>query len=187
MSIHDTWKAGRATPEEALDLFDALEPVEVAFMIGAWKGEGFHTGHRMDGLLESYRWHGKRFECAEAVHPLVFSTLGGGVACVNPAFMGSAMVLIERFPALKAAAVARLFRCLLPLLSTTRPRARLRMTAYRGKSSATMIYDQLPIHDVFRRFDDNAVLGVMDRRGMEQPFFFRLRREPESKDARPPR
>ncbi len=51
------------------------------------------------------------------------------------------------------------------------------MTSYRGKSSATMIYDQLPINDVFRKIDQDAVFGVMDLKGMKSPFFFILRRE----------
>ncbi len=44
-----------------MELFDSLEPVDVGFMIGNWKGEGFHTNHPMDGLLEAYHWYGKRF------------------------------------------------------------------------------------------------------------------------------
>jgi hypothetical protein len=51
------------------------------------------------------------------------------------------------------------------------------MTTYRGKSSATMIYDQLPINDVFRKIDQNTALGLMDLKGVKQPFFFILRRE----------
>jgi hypothetical protein len=51
------------------------------------------------------------------------------------------------------------------------------MITYRGKSSATMIYDQLPINDVFRKIDEDAVFGVMDLKGMKSPFFFILRRE----------
>ena len=51
------------------------------------------------------------------------------------------------------------------------------MTEYRGVVSATMCYDDLPIHDVFRLVDDDTVLGLMDLRGLEQPFVFFLRRE----------
>jgi len=43
--------------------------------------------------------------------------------------------------------------------------------------SATMIYDQLPIHDVFRKLDDNTVLSVMDNRHVKDPFFFKLKRD----------
>ena len=63
------------------------------------------------------------------------------------------------------------------LLSTTKSRARLRMTEYRGKVSATMIYDQLPINDVFRKLDDNTVIGVMDNKHVKEPFFLKLSRD----------
>jgi hypothetical protein len=43
--------------------------------------------------------------------------------------------------------------------------------------SATMIYDALPISDVFRRVDAHTLLGLMDYRALEKPFFFVLRRE----------
>ena len=63
------------------------------------------------------------------------------------------------------------------MLQTEEPKARLRMTEYRGVVSATMIYDSLPINDIFRKVDDDTVLGVMDLRFTPQPFFFVLRRE----------
>lgn len=40
-----------------------------------------------------------------------------------------------------------------------------------------MVYDQLAIIDVFRKVDDKTLLGVMDMKGMEQAFFFVLRRD----------
>jgi hypothetical protein len=54
--------------------------------------------------------------------------------------------------------------------------AMLRAVAYRGVVTATMIYDQYPILDHFRRIADDLVLGVMDRKGEEMPLFFWLRR-----------
>ena len=51
------------------------------------------------------------------------------------------------------------------------------MTELRGVVSATMIYDHHPIHDVFRRVDEETVLGWMDLRGLARPFFFVLQRE----------
>ena len=62
-----------------------------------------------------------------------------------------------------------------PLLQTSRPRARLRLLAHRGVVSATMVYDHLPINDVFRRVDASTLIGLMDMRGMGPPFFFVLR------------
>ena len=58
-----------------------------------------------------------------------------------------------------------------------------RMTEYRGVVSATMIYDSLPINDIFRKVDDDTVLGVMDLRFTPQPFFFILLREGQNPEA----
>ncbi len=109
--------------QRALELFDSLEPVDIDFMIGTWRGEGYPTGHAQDGLLEAYQWYGKVFESSEDVHPLLFSDSRG------------------------------------------------------EKVSATMIYDQLPINDVFRKLDGVTVLGVMDNKIVKDPFFFKLTRE----------
>lgn len=62
-------------------------------------------------------------------------------------------------------------------METDQFKARLRMTEYRGKLSATMIYDDWPTLDVFRQVDGDTVLGVMDARGMAAPYFFVLRRD----------
>jgi hypothetical protein len=44
--------------------------------------------------------------------------------------------------------------------------------------TATMSYDALPINDVFRKVDNDTVLGAMDLRGLQMPLMFVLRREP---------
>jgi hypothetical protein len=40
-----------------------------------------------------------------------------------------------------------------------------------------MCYDALPINDVFRKVDDDTLVGAMDMRGLDAPFMFVLRRE----------
>ncbi|WP_233583532.1 DUF4334 domain-containing protein [Corallococcus sp. CA053C] len=70
-------------------------------------------------------------------------------------------------------------------VETGKFKARLRMTEYRGQLSATMIYDDWPTHDVFRKVDEDTLLGAMDARGMAAPYFFVLRRDPESPWAGP--
>ncbi len=177
MTSFEQLKSGETTTEQALEAFDAMDPVDVDFMIGNWKGEGFATGHALDGLLEAYHWHGKRFENPEEVHPLVFRTLLGNLTCVNPAFLAPTLAMVDRLPMPKFAAIGRVFQAMLPVFSTRKSRARLRMTTYRGVSSATMIYDQIPVNDVFRKIDDDAVFGIMDMKRMKTPFFFILRRE----------
>jgi hypothetical protein len=57
-------------------------------------------------------------------------------------------------------------------------KATLRLVRYRGVSTATMVYDQHPVFDHFRKIDDGLVLGVMDRKGDAFPLFFHLRRLP---------
>ena len=177
MSTFEQLNTGKVTTEQALALFDSLEPVDVDSMLGHWKGEGFHTNHPMDGLLEAYHWYGKYFENPEDVHPLVFSSILGGKVYVNPGFMRPLLGIMGRVSLPKSVVLGKLFQIVMPLFTTSRSRARLRMTTYRGQSSATMQYDQLPTNDVFRKIDENTVLGVMDLKGMKTPFFFVLRRE----------
>ncbi len=40
-----------------------------------------------------------------------------------------------------------------------------------------MIYDQLPVNDVFRKLDDHSVIGARDLRGSTKPYFFALTRD----------
>ena len=48
---------------------------------------------------------------------------------------------------------------------------------HRGVDTAAMIYDALPIIDVFRRVGSGVLLGAMDMRGLAAPFFFLLERD----------
>jgi hypothetical protein len=167
-------QAGTDT-DAALAFFDGLPPVTIDDLLGAWRGEGLPTGHRLDGLLERFGWRGKRFDSADDVHPLVFDSAAGAVH-LHPAFVP--MPLVVRFPRLFGGALfAGAFRALVPLLRTRRPRARLRPVEHRGVVSTAMLYDDLPICDHFRRVDADTLLGLMDSRGMRRPFFFVLRRE----------
>jgi hypothetical protein len=159
---------------EALAYFDGLEPVPLDFMTGQWQGSGFNTGHPYDGLLEKYHWYGKRFIDADNVHPLVHRGLLGRLVPVEPLFMPMSLL---RFRIFHFAILGKLFQVLLPVFRAHRCGARLRMIEYRGKTSAAMIYNRQPIIDVFRKIDDATVLGMMDLRGMEQPYFFKLMRD----------
>ena len=69
------------------------------------------------------------------------------------------------------------------MLATRRPAARLRLLEHRGTLTAAMVYDSLPVIDVFRRLGDpgsagraDALLGIMDRRGDRRPSVFALHR-----------
>ena len=162
--------------QEALALFDRLEAVDTDFLLGAWSGEEFPSGHPLDGALVAYGWRGKRFESEEHVHPLLFGNTTREFA-VRPAGVFPGIPLLMKWPAaMKSAPMAAIARALMPLLATRRSHARLRRMQFRGRLGATMVYDDVPIQDVFRRVDDATVLGLMDLKGMERPFFFLLRR-----------
>lgn len=169
-----TLEAG-TTIEKALSFFDSLPPVTVAEMIGAWKGSGLEIGNPLDGLLESFGWHGKRFDSADGAHPLLFEDKRG-LLCVNPALLPiNAVVKYSR--ALHSPLAARVAKLAIRVLRTSRPHARLRMIEYRGVLTGTMAYDALPINDHFRKVNEYTLLGAMDLRGLSSPFMFVLRRE----------
>jgi hypothetical protein len=171
--------AGGAPLAEVLGVFDELPGVDVRDVLGRWHGSEVPTGHPLDGLLAASGWHGKRFDGPDDAHPLVFARADGRRFAVNPAVVP--VGLLVRRPALARHPLAvRAFTAIAPLLATRRPRARLRMTEHRGVVTATMVYDALPILDVFRRLDDDVLLGLMDLRGVPDPYAFLLRREGSS-------
>ena len=92
-------------------------------LIGSWRGRGVETGHPIDGLLELFGWHGKRFSGPEGAYPLVFQHTKGGVFNVNPAAIPVGFVV--RHPNLFRHSLAgRLFRAFSMLLQTEQPNAR---------------------------------------------------------------
>lgn len=169
------FEAGGGTAADLLALFDSLPPVSTEAIRGRWRGSGVPSGHPMDGLLERFGWWGKAFNGPDDVHPLLCEGRGGAVFALNPALIP--INLVNRHiglfnTPLAGAAFALVGRA----AATRRPAARLRMAEFRGVVTATMIYDSLPIQDVFRAAASDALLGLMDLRGMAQPFFFALRR-----------
>lgn len=167
--------AATAGAGPVLEFFDSLPPAPVEYMLGSWHGSGVPTGNPLDGMLEAAGWHGKRYHSTDDAHPLVMEG-SRGLYSLNPALVP--MTLMARMSSLVTQPpVAAVARRLMPLLSTKRPAARLRMVEYRGVVTGTMIYDALPINDHFRAVDEDTLLGAMDFRGMESPFMFVLRRE----------
>jgi len=163
------------TTEQALAFFDELPSVAAQEITGRWKGSELPTGHQLDGMLSASGWYGKQFDDPESVHPLLFAASDGTVFAVEPRKVP--LSLAGRVPARGVAMARKLLDVAQPALRTRAPRARLRNLEHRGKISAAMIYDHLPIIDVFRRVDEHTLLGVMDMRGMAQPYFFVLRRD----------
>lgn len=166
--------SGGCTSKQAWALFDELPVVRAEEITGRWKGAELLTGHPFDGLLTASGWYGKQFDDPQRVHPLLFSG-GGEVFAVDPRKIP--LGLAGRVPLSVVAAAGTLINVLKPVLRTRQPRARLRNLEYRGKLSAAMIYDHWPVIDVFRRVDERSLLGVMDQRGVDQPYFFTLQQD----------
>jgi len=55
--------------------------------------------------------------------------------------------------------------------------AQLREVAFHGKVSASLIYDQQPIMDYFRKVTNDIVIGLGDIKGKPTDFFFHLTRD----------
>ena len=161
-----------ANVEDALQVFDELSPVSLEFMIGRWKGFEIVTGHPMDGLLHPSGWYGKWFKNNEEVHPLLFfANNGKKLYSVNPKLIP----LEINFP--KTKILGSLMAILRPILQTKKPTARIRMITYRGKTTATMAYDNKAIFDHFVKINDNTLLGVMDLKNSPAPYIFVLERD----------
>lgn len=165
----------QTTTAEALAFFDELDPVDINFMLGRWRGSEFPTGHPMDGLLGVSNWYGKEFIAPDTVHPLLFVDNSGQIIRVAPNSL--IMNLALNLPIPRNESLKPIYTLLTSLQKTDKSQARLRMVEHRDKISATMIYDDVPIHDVFRKIDDRTVLGLMDYKASQQPYFFVLTRD----------
>lgn len=175
----DRWIADHrdgADPAEALEFFDGLPTVTPEEMLGRWRGSGLPTGSPLDGMLEGFGWYGKEFLDEENVHPLLFADRNGQPRPVDPGLLPFG-VFRDYLGFLDVWPIRRAFATIRPALYTRRPKARLRSVEHRGVVTAAMVYDALPIIDVFRRVSDDVRLGAMDMRGLPSPFLFLLHRD----------
>ncbi|MFB8002375.1 DUF4334 domain-containing protein [Nocardia sp. NPDC056000] len=169
-------RSAGCTPEQAWQFFDGLPAARVEEVtVGRWRGAELDTDHPWKGMLVESGWYGKQFDSADAVQPLLFSAPDGQIFPVDPRRVP--LFLAGKVPVATLGPVRRSLGVLRLALRTKTPRARLRNLEFRGKSSAAMIYDDLPIIDIFRRVDEDTLLGVMDKRGLRDPYFFILYRD----------
>lgn len=169
-SAQEALKSRKISSEEATLLFDNLEPVSIEFMLDRWKGEELYTGHPTEGNLAGGGWAGKTFENAETVFPAVFFTDSSETETFNV----EPIIIVS--PEIKTKYQNKTPGEIREVLETQKSSARLRMVEYKGLVSATMIYDDLPVNDIFRKIDDNTVMGVMDAKGDNIPYYFLLTR-----------
>ena len=175
MEIEILLKERKATANDAISIFDKLEPVTVEFMLGQWKGFEIITGHPIDGLLEPSGWYGKLFENPENAHPLLIYTLNKKrLFAINPRYIPLGIKIPKNN-------MLKVFMTILkPILKTKKSKARIRMIEYRGKVTGTMVYDQKSIFDHFAKINENTMLGAMDLKGVANPYFFVLERDTQS-------
>ncbi|HEX2075287.1 MAG TPA: DUF4334 domain-containing protein [Geodermatophilus sp.] len=161
---------------DVLAFFDRRPAVGPGDLLGRWRGAELPTGHPFDGLLAAHGWYGKEVLDPDTVHPLLFR---GRRRAPRPVRPGPApLPLLRRFPVLARGRPARVaFAAARPLLTARGPGARLRRIEHRGVVTAAIVYDALPVIDVFRRVTPDVLLGLMDMRGVPEPFFFLLTRE----------
>ncbi len=165
----------KANLDEALQIFDSLSPTTSDFMIGRWKGCEIDTGHPMNGILSYSGWYGKLFLNNESVHPLLFyAKKETELYAVNPKLVPMKANVPRKKILRSMIELSRLF------LATKEPKARLRKIEYRGKLCAAMVYDDIPVIDMFAKIDDNSVLGIMDFKKEPEPFIFSLERDDNS-------
>lgn len=170
----------RVETEEALRLFESLQPVGVQECIGArWRGAPIWTDNKLFTLLKELKWTGKAFLSEEEAHPLLLEGFTEGKELsVRPS--GAMLGLFSKMGPGMAKRVAPVFRAAAPLFRTRRSSARMREVVHRGVLSAAMVYDDLPAIDQLRKEVDEhsgetrALMGEMDLKGEPAPLFFCL-------------
>jgi hypothetical protein len=162
-----------ALQEEVKAWFRSLEPLRPEALTGLWKGAGMPSGHPLDGVLENLGWFGKRFHPDMRADALLFHWQPGVLVAIDPVFFPVSL-------AIKAARLGRSARAR-RLLSRVHRVIRAKGTtaavmthATQDGSTAAMVYDRQPIVDVFRRINDVEIAGMMEVRGDDRRFFFKL-------------
>lgn len=172
MTISELLEQRQATTDQCLSIYDQLDPTSLDFLKGQWKGYEIKTGHSIEGLLELSGWYGKRFENPENVHPLLMQSFNKKrLFSLNPRFIPLGI----NFPKVKL--LRFIMAILTPILKTKKSKARIRLIEYRGKLTGTMAYDEKGIFDHFVKIDEDTVLGAMDLKGSDKPYFFVLERD----------
>lgn len=139
--IKDMIASGEAyTVEDIMPHYDQLDPVDLDFMLGTWKGGKFDGGKEPDPI----NWYGKRFNSRDDVEPLLAQKPDGTIYSFD--MWGMAV---------------------------------MREINYRGKVSASLIYNQKPIMDYFRKIDDNTLIGLGEVKGNPHFFFYLMRQKDE--------
>lgn len=174
-TIREFLNQGSSSSAAALAVFDQLDSINIDEINGVWHAKIFNTGHPLDIPLQIFGWYGKEFTDKNHVHPLLFAKPNSPVFFADPKRIP--IRLFIRFPFLANKISAGLFHAFNFIFKTTLSKAVMRMAENRGKISATMIYDDIPAIDQFRKVDENMIFGMSEMKGLNQPQFFILFKE----------
>ena len=148
-------------------LFDTMKPVETAFMKGEWDGGAFETGHQTCKWVVDTKFAGKRFNSDRDVEPVFVWSAGGQKEFYKP----------NGYAQASKGPQSRLATHCVEVQADSSKVGQLREVRYRGKVTATLVYDSLPIMDYFLKVDENTVIAAADNKNKpEGTFFFWLRR-----------
>ncbi|GAB5904528.1 DUF4334 domain-containing protein [Mycobacteroides chelonae] len=78
------------SPADLDEIWAALDTARSEDMLGSWKGDEFHTGHKMNGQLAAARWYGKIFRSINDVEPIVCYDDEGKLFSNNDLSLGGA-------------------------------------------------------------------------------------------------
>ena len=172
--------------------FDTLPPVELDFMVGRWRAAAVPTNNLQDGNLAVLDFYGKRFHGAGnnyEVDPL-FCWSGDNLVMLasppyftmktNPYMVPSTSTPFRREVFHKINQLTVLKCC-----TTKKPQAHTMIAEHRGVYTTAMVYDELPMLDVFRKVDENTILLVFILKGFSDSAddtsspFLSLTRDPD--------
>jgi hypothetical protein len=104
------------------------------------------------------------------VFPLVMKDKSGKIFNLKPTIMN------YNVPRSMIPMTMKLFK---PFISMDESAARLRIVEHRGVATSAMLYDSLPIIDIFRKVDECTLFGIMDFKNADTTasYFFVLERE----------
>ncbi|MCX5441516.1 DUF4334 domain-containing protein [Streptomyces sp. NBC_00063] len=93
--VGERWRALRAAtgpvdPSELEALWADLQVVDASSILGPWRGFALLTGHPIEKVLASGRWHGKRFDALDDAKPLICRAEDGSLYSDTKAGKGEA-------------------------------------------------------------------------------------------------
>lgn len=163
--------------DELYAYFDSLQPFDMANLRGKWEGVDLDTNHHLNLLLTYCDWYGKDFIDEQNVDGLIFREKLTSDRCfrVDPKLFP---IGTRFFPNHYITRVV--FTFISKFIQTQKSTAKLEMIEYRGKRSASVVYNDIKMVDYYRKIDSRTILGVIESKAYKDPFFYVLQKDENS-------